>query len=138
MLMRLRLLLIGLFVPTFVLAQQPDAQLPGFRAGANLVRADVYVSKDGAALTDLKAEDFVVYEDDKHQQVESFELCTARRPNPQSERVEPTTVRDMRQEVVDASRVFTLYFDRYFVDLCGAFRARRPIVETLDRVIGPD
>ena len=136
--MRLRLLLIGLFVPTFVLAQQQDAQLPRFRAGANLVRADVYVSKDGAALTDLKAEDFVVYEDDKPQKVESFELVAARAPNPQSERVEPTTVRDMRQEVVDASRVFTLYFDRYFVNLSGSFRARRPIVETLDRVIGPD
>ena len=97
--MRLRLLLIGLFVPTFVLAQQQDAQLPRFRAGANLVRADVYVSKDGAALTDLKAEDFEVYEDDKPQKVESFELVAARPPNPQSERVEPTTVRDIRRGV---------------------------------------
>ena len=33
-------------------------QLPRFRAGANLVRVDAYVSKDDVALTDLKAEDF--------------------------------------------------------------------------------
>jgi VWFA-related protein len=134
--MRYRVMLLGLVIPALLYAQDP--QLPRFRAGANLVRADVYVSKDGAALTDLKAEDFLVYEDDKPQEVESFELVQARRPNPQSERIEPTTTRDMRQEVVDAARVFTLYFDRYFVDLGGSFRARRPIIETLDRVIGPD
>ena len=28
-------------------------QLPRFRAGANLVRVDAYVSKDGVAITDL-------------------------------------------------------------------------------------
>src|ERR1051325_7290907 len=134
--MRYRVMLLGLVIPALLYAQDP--QLPRFRAGANLVRADVYVSKDGVALTDLKADDFLVYEDDKPQQIESFEIVKARGPNPQSERAEPTTVRDMRQEMVDAARVFTLYFDRYFVDLSGSFHARKPIVETLDRVIGPD
>ena len=32
--------------------------MPRFRAGANLVRVDAYVSKDDVALTDLKADDF--------------------------------------------------------------------------------
>jgi VWFA-related protein len=134
--MRYRVMLLGLVIPALLFAQDP--QLPRFRAGANLVRADVYVSKDGVALTDLKAEDFVVYEDDKPQQVESFELIKARGPNPQSERVEPTTVRDLRQEMQDSARVFTLFFDRYFVQLSGSFHARKPIIETLDKVIGPD
>ena len=55
--MRYRVMLLGLAVPALLLAQQPE-QLPRFRAGANLVRVDAYVSKDNVALTDLKAEDF--------------------------------------------------------------------------------
>ena len=123
-----------------VLAQdRPSGQdLPRFRAGTNLVRVDAYVSKEDAAVTDLKAEDFEVYEDDKLQTVESFQLVTARPPNPQSERINSTNVRDMRQEAQDAARVFTLFFDRLFVSLSGSYQARKPIIETMDRVIGPD
>ena len=117
--------------------QQPE-ELPRFRAGTNLVRVDAYVSADGKAITDLKAGDFQVFEDDKLQAVESFELITARAPIPQSERINPTNVRDMRQEAQDAARVFTLFFDRFYVSLSGSYHARKPIIETLDRVIGPD
>ncbi len=60
------------------LAQQPQ-ELPRFRAGTNLVRVDAYVSLQGQALTDLKVEDFQVFEDDKLQKIENFELVTARR-----------------------------------------------------------
>ena len=116
---------------------QPQ-ELPRFRAGTNLVRVDAYVSKDDVAITDLKAEDFQVFEDDKPQTVEAFELVTARAPNPQSERTNPTTVRDMRQDANDAARVFTLFFDRLFVSLSGSYHARKPLIETMDRVIGPD
>jgi VWFA-related protein len=113
-------------------------QLPRFRAGANLVRVDAYVSKDGVALTDLKADDFLVYEDDKPQQVESFELIEARQPNPQSERTDPTNVRDMQQQAQDSARLFTLFFDRWHVQIPGSYNARKPVIETLDKVIGPD
>jgi len=123
---------------TIALAQGRQPETPRFRAGANLVRVDAYVSKDDVPLTDLKAEDFAVFEDDKPQQVESFELIEARTPNPQSERTDPTNVRDMQQQVVDAARVFTLFFDRFNVQLSGSHGARKPIIETLDRLIGPD
>ena len=113
-------------------------QLPRFRAGANLVRVDAYVSLDGTAVTDLKAEDFLVFEDDKPQQVESFQLIAARPPNPQAERREPTNVRDMQQQAQDSSRLFTLFFDRWNVQLSGSYNARRPIVDMLDKLIGPD
>jgi VWFA-related protein len=132
-----RIALVAIVLPALLAAQQPG-ELPRFRAGTNLVRVDAYVSKDDVAVTDLKAEDFVVYEDDKLQTVESFELVTARAPNPQSERTNPTTVRDMRQEAGDSARVFTLFFDRLFVSLPGSYHARKPIIETMDRVIGPD
>jgi VWFA-related protein len=133
----MRVALFGVVIPALLAAQQPE-DLPRFRAGTNLVRVDAYVSKDDVAITDLKAEDFEVFEDDKPQQVEAFELVTARAPNPQSERINPTSVRDMRQEADDATRVFTLFFDRLFVSLSGSYHARKPIIETMDRVIGPD
>src|SRR4051812_19781132 len=143
-----RVLLVGLFLPALWLAQQPfdsrliaqdrpDQSMPRFRAGANLVRVDAYVSKDAVAIEDLKADDFTIFEDDKPQTVENFELIKARKPNPQTERTDPTNVRDMNQQVADASRVFTLFFDRLFVQVEGSYHAQKPIIETLDKVIGP-
>jgi VWFA-related protein len=137
--MQVRVALFGLVMPALLGAQgAPPQELPRFRAGTNLVRVDAYVSKDDVAVTDLKADDFAIFEDDKPQTVEGFELITARAPIPQSERLNPTTVRDMRQEANDAARVFTLFFDRLFVSLSGSYHARKPIIETVDRVIGPD
>ena len=153
--MRLRYALLGIVIPVLLAGRPFDSRLPGFagvtfaqdrqpeelprfRAGTNLVRVDAYVSADGKAITDLKAEDFQVFEDDKLQTVENFELITARAPIPQSERINPTNVSDMRQEAQDAARVFTLFFDRFYVSLSGSYHARKPIIETLDRVIGPD
>lgn len=134
--MRYCVLVLGLtFVPGLLYSQEQP--LPRFRAGANLVRADVYVSQDGAAVTDLTAEDFVVFEDDKPQQLESFERIEASRPNPQTERVNPTNVRDMQQQLTDAVRVFTFFFDTWRVSLPGSYHAQQPIVESLNRVIGP-
>src|SRR5688572_6810474 len=132
-----RIAFVAVVLPALLAAQQPT-ELPRFRAGTNLVRVDAYVSKDDVAVTDLKAEDFQVYEDDKLQTVEGFQLVTARAPIPQTERINSTNVRDMRQEAQDSARVFTLFFDRLFVSLSGSYRARKPIIETMDRVIGPD
>ena len=136
--MRYRVLLVGLFLPALLLAQQPDQSMPRFRAGANLVRVDAYVSKDAVAVEDLTAADFTVFEDDKPQAIENFELIKARKPNPQTERTDPTSVRDMNQQVGDTARVFTLFFDPLHVQVEGSYRAQKPIIDTLDKVIGPD
>lgn len=135
--MRIRIALLALVVPSLLFGQQ-QTELPRFRAGTNLVRVDAYVSRDDVAIEDLRVEDFEVYEDDRLQNVESFELVKARPPIPQSERRNPTNVRDMQQDAQDAARVFTLFFDRFFVSLSGSYHARKPIIETLDRVIGQD
>src|SRR6185436_284749 len=134
--MRYRVMLLGLAVPALLLAQQPE--LPRFRAGTNLVRVDTYVSKDNTALLDLKADDSTVFEDDKPQKIESFELIQARKPNPQTERTEATNVRDMNEQAANATRLFTLFFDRWHVQIAGSYHARKPIIDVLDRVIGPD
>jgi VWFA-related protein len=136
--MRYRVMLLGLAAPAWLLAQQPDQSLPRFRAGANLVRVDAYVSKDDVPLTDLTADDFTVFEDDKPQKVENFELIRARAAVPAHERREVTNTRDMRQQVADAARVFTLFFDPLYVSLSGSYYLQKPLIETFDKVIGPD
>ena len=121
-----------------VAQDRQNPERPRFRAGANLVRVDAYVAKDGVALTDLRPDEIEVYEDDKLQTIESVELVKARNPIAQSARINPTTLRDMRQDAADATRLFTLFFDRLHVSIAGAYHANQPIVQTLDRVIGQD
>ena len=131
--------LVSFVVSSFVIFVVAFAQeMPRFRAGTNLVRVDAYVSKDNVALTDLKADDFELFEDDKPQKIENFQLVVARAPNPQSERTDPTNVRDMNQQAADSARLFTLFFDRFHVQLSGSYHARKPIIDTLNQVIGPD
>ncbi len=137
--MRIRLTAIGVAAATMALAaQSPEAQLPRFRAGANLVRVDTYVSVKGVALTDLKPEEVEVFEDDRPQTLESLELMTARGSGSQAARSEPTTLAEMRDAAADAARLFTVFFDRFHVSVAGSYRANKPIVEALDKIIGAD
>ena len=115
-----RIALCAALLPAVLFAQQPE--LPRFRAGTNLVRVDAYVSKDDVAVEDLEAEDFVVYEDDKLQNVESFQLIKARPPIPQSERRNPTNVRDMQQEMGEAAR-------RHILQVCNGPARAADLVE---------
>ena len=136
--MRYRVMLLGLVAPALLLAQQGEQPQPRFRAGANLVRVDAYVSKGDAALTDLAVGDFQVFEDDKLQTIESFELVRARASLPEYERRDVNNTRDMRQQIAGATRVFTLFFDPLYVSLSGSYHLQKPLVETLEKVIGPD
>src|SRR5262245_25367129 len=122
-----------------VAAQQQGAEQPRFRGGTNLVRVDAYISKDGAALTDLTADDVEVFEDDKPQKIENFELIKARPPVPQASRIDPTTVGAMQDAITDPNaRLFTLFFDTLHVSLSGSYHAQNAVVGTLDKVIGQD
>ncbi|MFN2447072.1 MAG: VWA domain-containing protein [Vicinamibacterales bacterium] len=136
--MPLRLLIaLVLLLATTVAAQ--DRRPPRFRGGANLVRVDAYVTADGAALTDLRSEDFEVLEDDVPQRVETFELIAPRGPVPQAVRQEPNTARESLEMATDPSaRVFVLFMDIWHVQVDGSYRAKNPITTLLDRVIGQD
>ena len=149
--MRYRVMLLGVVVAALLAAQsfdaqatalaqdqQPEQSLPRFRAGANLVRVDTYVSKEDLAIVDLKAEDFTVYEDDKPQTLAGFELLQARGSLAASARRDPTNTRDMRQQANDAVRLFTLFFDPLTNSFGSAYHVRKPLIETLEKVIGPD
>src|SRR5688572_24805438 len=123
----------------FVSAQQPAPEQPRFRAGANLVRVDAYVSQNGAAVTDLTLQDFEVFEDGAPQRLESFEVIRPRGPAPQNAVVEPNTIAESRSMAADAdSRLFVLFMDIFHVHLEGSYRAQNPIVNFLNKVIGQD
>jgi VWFA-related protein len=120
-------------------ASQPQAQEPRFRGGANLVRLDVYASVDGAALTDLTAEDFEVLEDNAPQTVSSFEFVRARGPAPAAARTESNTVAEMRSRAAQPdARAFVLFLDTLHVQVEGSYHAANPVAGLLERVIGAD
>ena len=120
-------------------AQAPEDAQPRFRGGANLVRVDAYITKDGTPVTDLTAQDFEVLEDNVPQRVESFEFIKPRPPGPQSERREPNTVAEAREMAADPeARLFVLFLDVWHVQLGGSYRAQAPITRFLDRTIGQD
>lgn len=118
---------------------QPTEPLPRFRAGASLVRVDVYPTLDGAPIKDLTAEDFEVLEDGVPQKVEGFEFVQVSAAGPEQARREPNTVREARAMAEDArARIFVVYLDTYFTDIPGSHRIQRSLVNMLNRVVGDD
>ena len=111
-------------------------QLPRFRAGANLVRVDAYVTADGKPVSDLTVDDFEVLEDGVAQKVESFQLIQPRGPAPVSALREPNTVAESRQMASDpAARLFVIFMDIWHVQIEGSYHAKAPIMAMLGRVI---
>jgi VWFA-related protein len=115
------------------------AQEPQFRGGTNLVRLDVYVSRQGQAVTDLGRGDFEVLEDNTPQTVTSFEFVPAKGAAPESTRTESRTVAEMRSRLDQPdARAFVLFLDTLHVQVEGSYRAANPVATLLDRVIGED
>jgi len=118
-------------------ATQPDT--PRFRLETGYVRVDAYAMQDGAAVRDLTVEDFEVFEDGVLQKVADFEHVQVEGWTPQERRREPQTVAESRAMAEDPrARVFVIFLDTYHTSLFGSHRIRRPLVDFLDRVIGPD
>lgn len=120
----------------------PEPQpLPRFRAGANLVRVDAYVSANGQAVTDLTADDFEVLEDDTPQKVESVELVRPRETTADTTAAPatPASTREQREAAQDPNaRLFILFLDRYHVSMDGSARSASPVEAFLDKVVGPN
>jgi VWFA-related protein len=106
---------VALALAAALAAQAPAAlQQPTFRTGINLVRADVYPTLKGRAVTDLRRDEFELLEDGVPQRLETFEYVAIRTPGPEVERSEPTTVRESNDAAADArNRLFVLFLDTY-------------------------
>ncbi|HXW06373.1 MAG TPA: VWA domain-containing protein [Vicinamibacterales bacterium] len=119
-------------------APRPAGQ-PPIRTGVNLVRVDVYPSKDGAPVMDLRAEDFEVFEDGAPQRLESFEHVVVRSAGPQEDRIEPNSQRESLQAAADPrNRVFVIFLDTPHVMVDSAHHINEPLIGLVDRILGPD
>ncbi len=131
-------LLVAATVVAGVAQDQPPTR-PTFRTDINYVRIDVYATRDGVAVTDLREDEFEVLEDNVLQRIEQFEHVSVRGQVPQEMRREPNTVAESREMLADPrARVFVLFLDTYHVDMMSSRRIGPVLAEALDAVIGAD
>src|SRR5262245_58182565 len=127
-------------VGAFVSGQAPDQpQQPTFRTEANYVRVDVYPTIKGVPVDDLRADELQILEDGVAQKIEQFERVVIRGNLAQEARREPETVADSRAMLADPrARVFVLFLDTLHVEQSASRSIRKPLLEMLQGLIGPD
>jgi VWFA-related protein len=112
---------------------------PTFRLEASYVRVDVYPTADGRPVADLTADDFELMEDGVPQRIEQFERVALTARTARDERRDPSTVAEGREQAADPRRrVFVIFLDTMHSTLGGSFQARQPLVNMLERLIGPE
>ena len=118
---------------------QPPQQPPRFRAGTNLVRVDVYATKDGVPIQDLAAEDFEVSEDNTPQKIESFEHIVVTPAGPDAGLIEPSSPSQANQLAGDPKRrVFIVFLDTHNVPYEGSHAIKEPLIHLMQNVMGDD
>jgi VWFA-related protein len=111
---------------------------PVFRGEAVLVTVDVYPQRDGKIVEGMTAADFQVLEDGKPQKVETVEFVRIEPSLSESTRRDPNSMREMLALVADPHvRTFVVFLDQLHVTVAGSHAIRRPMVDSLNRIIGP-
>lgn len=136
---RRRVLALAL-VAVAAMAATPSAQdRPTFRGGTNLVRVDLFATRDGKVVDDLKAAEVEILEDGVKQTIEGFERIVVRPPVAQELRAEPNSVAESRQMAADPrARIFVIFLDTYHTDFASSVRMRKALLQFVDRVVGQD
>ena len=130
-------LLIVLALAASLSAQNRQNQ-PTFRAGAAYVRVDMYATRDGKPIDDIQQNEVDILEDGVPQKIEAFEHVRVR-TEPQEARIEPNSVEQSRQMAGDPRvRVFVIFLDTYHTQIEGSATMRQPLMNFIDRVLGPD
>jgi VWFA-related protein len=112
---------------------------PTFRSGAAYIRVDMYATRDGKPIEDIQANEVDILEDGVPQKIEAFEHVRVRTGIPQELRVEPKGVEESRQMAADPrARVFVIFLDTYHTQIEGSATMRQPLINFVDRVLGPD
>ncbi len=128
---------------TAVQAQQAGGGTPGqrpvFRGGVNFVSVDAYPRRDGQIVEGLRKEDFRVFEDGTPQAIETFEFVRSEPNVPDAARRDPSSQAEGDQLAADPHRrVFVVYLDLAHTTVPGSHAAEAPVLEFLNRTIGPD
>ena len=142
MALRLVVVSLSLCITTVMAAQSGTGtaqdQPPTFKAQTNFVRVDVYPTRNGKPVDDLRAEDFEVQEDGAPQTITAFEHVVVH-SQPGAARIEPNTIAESRQLAADArNRVFVLFLDLPHVSVEASRDSVEPLIRLLDRLLGPD
>jgi VWFA-related protein len=119
--------------------QKPDPQRPPtFRTGAHFVAVDAYPTRDGKPITGLTMDDFELLEDGKPQVIDRLDFIEHQEWTPLAERRDPNSQRDGFELAADPKyRVFVLYLDAWHIDFSGGHRVSVPIIDLLNRMMGP-
>lgn len=119
--------------------QPPPQERPTFRARANFVRVDVFPTKEGKPVLDLRQEEFELFEDNAAQAINTFEQVRIERAGPQAIRTEPSTIEASRQLAANPrNRVFVVFLDVGQVSLVSSNIIRQPIINMIERLVGAD
>jgi VWFA-related protein len=120
-------------------AHPQDQPPPTFKSEANYIRVDVYPTQNGAPVTDLRREDFEIYDENVLQTIDAFEHVTIRTTSPQEVRREPNTVAESRAMLENGrARVFVVFLDIGHVEVDASHNIRQPLINALNRLIGPE
>ena len=124
---------------TLVGQNPPPDQRPTFKTEANYVRVDVFPTRDDQPILDLRQDEFDVLEDGVPQKIDAFEHVVVRAAGPQETRHEPNTVAESRAALENPrARVFVVFLDVYHVEVGGSHNIRKPLIDTLNRIIGQE
>jgi VWFA-related protein len=113
---------------------------PTFRTATQSVRVDLYATRNGEPLADLRQNEVQVFEDGVPQTIQTFERVTfaTRGSGPV---VEPKTPAESRRLATDPrSRLFVVFLTAPDVRLVGTQRvpAPSPVIALLNQLLGPD
>lgn len=117
-------------------AQQPSSgpppgqDVPVIRSGVNLVRVDMYATRDGQMLADLKPEDIEIYEDNVRQTLATFEFVRI----VDGDRGAAGTVSQQDSR----SRIYLVFVDTHTTKLDTDAELRQALVRFLDRTVRPN
>ena len=119
-------------------SQQPQPP-PRFRTETNLVRADVYATRDGVPVPDLTQQDFEIFEDSTPQKIASFEHIVVNPAGPDAGLIEPSSPSQANQLAGDPRRrVFVVFLDTHNVPYEGSHAIKEPLIHFMQTVMGDD
>ncbi|HVG56701.1 MAG TPA: VWA domain-containing protein [Vicinamibacterales bacterium] len=120
--------------------QTASPQQPTFRGSIQSVRVDLYATRDGKPVTDLRRDEVQLFEDGTPQAIQTFEPIAFAAPKPGAA-LEPRTPDENRQMVTDPrSRLFVIFVPGRSTTPAGANLAqiRIPVIRYINTLLGPD
>jgi VWFA-related protein len=121
-----------------------EQQQPTFRTGIQTVRVDLYATRDGEPVRDLRREEVQVFEDGVPQQLETFERIVFAEPG-SAPVVDPQTAAERRKLATDhRARLFVLFLTAPEPRPVAGQRqgqsrqTQSQVVQMLNDLLGPD